>query len=315
MILMKTKGVFVFAFAFAALFISCSQDEVVNNQSNVKKPLNVSLASVSAVTRGVYDAGGLLETGSIGVYATGAGYASENVQYSYGTSSWAPQNVANTIYLSNETATLFAYGPYNAAFSRTATSLAAGEYTESRDLCITTVTGFTNTNSDVNFTLSHAYSRLSFVITKDASYSGTCKIENIAISGPAIFTTAKADFSSAAAVISNQTAGTVQYNPALASMLAAPVTKSFLIIPAATTAFTAATTLMFTIDGVNLKATLPVASPGASTNAGIKELVAGSNYIVNIRIKGTQLIINGVQVNQWNSVPVTGDIVPVVTPV
>jgi hypothetical protein len=309
--IMKTK--FMFAFAFAALLASCSHDETVDNPVNGKTPLNISLASVSAITRGAYEAGGVLGAGSIGVFTTGTGYSAVNMQYNYGTSSWLPFNAANTVYLSNETATVFAYGPYDAAFNRAAAPLAAGEYTEAKDLCTTTVGGFDNTHSTASLTLNHAYSRISFAINKDASYTGTCKIENIAISGPAIYTAATADFSAATTVLSGKTAGTVQYNPAIASMaVGTPVTKSFIMIPAATAEFTAATTLTFKVDGVNLTATLPAVLP-AST--GINELLAGSNYTVNIRIKGTKLIINSVQINPWTAVPVTGDVVPVTTPV
>jgi hypothetical protein len=309
---MKTK--FVFAFAFAALLASCSHDEAVDNQSNGKTPLNISLASVSATTRGAYDAGGLLSEGSIGVYADGTGYTSSNVQYNYATPSWTPQDAASAINLSNETATLFAYGPYSATFNRTATGLTAGEYSEANDLSTTTVSGFDNTHPTANLTLNHAYSRISFVINKDASYTGTCKIENIAISGPAIYATATANFNTATTVISSQTAGTVQYDPTIASMSTTAITKSFLIIPAATDAFTGGTTVTFKVDGVNLTATLPVALPGEVTGAGIKELLAGSNYVVNIRIKGTQLIINSVTVNPWTAVPVNGDVLPVALP-
>lgn len=309
---MKTK--FMFAFALAALMASCSQDESVDNLSNGKTPLNISLASVSATTRGGYDTGGLLSEGSIGVYATGTGYNSANVQYNYATPSWIPQDAASAINLSNETATLFAYGPYAAAFSRTATGLTAGEYTEAKDLCTTTVTDFDNTHPTANLILFHAYSRMSFIITKDASYTGTCKIENIAVSGPAIYATATANFSTATTVLSSLTPGVVEYDPAILSITTTPVTKSFLIIPAATAEFTVGTTVTFKVDGVNLTALLPVALPGEITGAGIKELLAGSNYVVNIRIKGTQLIINSVTVNPWNDVPVNGDVFPVALP-
>jgi len=311
---MKTK--FIFAFVFAALLASCSHDDVVDNPSNGKTPLNISLASVSATTRGAYDAGGVLTEGSIGVFTTGTGYTSANMKYNYGTPSWAPQDEANTVYLSNEIATVFAYGPYDGAFNRAAAPLAAGEYAESKDLCTTTVTGFTNTNSAVSLTLNHAYSRISFVINKDVSYTGTCKIENLAISGPAIYATATADFTTPTTVISGKTAGTVQYDPLIAGItFGTPVTKSFVMIPAATSEFTGGTVLTFKVDGVNLTTTLPVALPSETVGAGINELAAGYNYTVNIRIKGTQLVINSVQVNPWTAVPVTGDVVPVATPV
>jgi len=290
----------LFALCACLLFGCCTSDKDIGMAADLKA-LDIRSASVTCTTRGVYDSGGTLGSGSIGVYAIGTGYTSANVQYNYGNSAWAVQTAGQTIYLSANAATLFAYGPYSSTFNRTSQTLTAAPYDETKDLCTATVSGKSNTAATVSFTLAHAYARLSFVINKDNSYSGTCAVGDISISGPAIYTTAVEDFSTS--TLSGKTVGKVEFNPAISSMtIGTPITQSLLLIPASTGEFTSATTVKFTVDDVVLTATIPVAAPSASSDSGINELKSGTNYTVNVCIKGTQLSVGSVQIKSWNSV-------------
>lgn len=283
-----------------------SKDDVVAGD---KVALNVSSASISATTRGVYDAGGTLTNGSIGIYSFNNGYSDANVRYDYGTSSWTPNASSKTIYLGGNVATIFAYAPYTSTFNISATTLNSIKYSEDNDLCTATASGVSSANASVALKLDHVYSRITLSIDKDAGYTKTCNITNISISGPAICKTAVADLTpSASTLFTSKTAGTVTIDPQISSITSGtPVAASFLMIPAATSDFAAATTLTFTVDGLTYTATLPVADPASAT--GLNALSAGSNYVISVKIKPTAISISGVTVNPWNQVA-AGTIIP-----
>lgn len=274
-----------------------------------KKSLVVSSASIESTTKGVYNTGGTLTNDSIGIYSFGTGYSDVNDRYNYGSSSWSPNNTSKQVYLTGNTATLFAYAPYKSTFSISSTTLTAGQYSETSDLCSGTATNVNNAAPTVSFTLGHVYSRITFSINKSSSYSGSCAVTNIAISGPAIYKTATDNLTPSSAAISGKTTGSVSFNPAIASITSGtPVTASFLMIPAATSEFTGATTVAFTVDGVALTTTLPVSDP--TTTTGMNALTAGTNYTINITVQPTSLTVNSVTINAWTSVTVSGTIYP-----
>jgi hypothetical protein len=284
-----------------------SKDDVVANGEKVA--LNVSSASISATTRGVYDAGGTLTNGSIGIYSFNNGYSDANVRYDYGTSSWTPNDLTKTIYLGGNAATIFAYAPYTSTFNISATTLNSIKYSEDNDLCTATASGVSSANTSVALKLDHVYSRITLSIDKDAGYTKACNITNISISGPAMYKTAVANLTpSASTLYTSKTAGTVTIDPQISNITSGtPVTASFLMIPAATAEFTDVTTLTFTVDGLTYTATLPVVDPASAT--GLNALSASSNYVISVKLKPTAISISGVTVNPWNQVA-AGTIIP-----
>lgn len=278
--------------------VGCSSED--NTTTGGKKTaLNVSSASIQAATRGVFDSGGTLTGGSIGIYSFGSGYSDANLRYSYGTPYWSADNASKTIYLTGKSATLLAYSPYSSSFSLTSAPLTAGIYSETNDLCVGTVSVINNLNPSAGFTLGHVYSRITLSI--NTSYSGACNITGVVISGSAIYTSAVANLTpSAYPVLSGKTTGTVSLNPDITSLTAGTsVVESFLMIPAATEEFTGATTITFTVNGTAQRVILPASDPATTT--GINALTAGQNYLITVLVQPTGLTVNSVTVNSWDS--------------
>lgn len=316
------KKNYIFAAIAIALLTGCSNEDEPQTGTEGEVALSVASASVQAMTtKGAYDTGGILTTdGNIGVSViSGTGYSTVNdynVQYSYDNieSEWKPAGAS--IYLNNNAATLLAIAPFTSGVDYLAASLTAQIYDEAKDLCVSRgpVTAV-NSVPAVDFIMDHVYARLSFTINKDVTYSGTGAITNIAIeNADAIFATAAADLTVIPdPAITFGTAGPVQYNPAITEMTTGiPVPSSMLMIPSATANFLTATTVRFTVDGIDLTASLPVAAPAAG---GINELIRGTNYLINVSIKGTALIVNSVTVTNWIPETVANDVVPVPSPV
>ena len=301
--------------AMAVVFLAaCTENEEIQNQGGTS--LSIASASIETIsTKGLFDTGGgpLTTEANIGVSASGTGYSYNNVEYYYNTtdSKWAPQSAANQIYLSDQTATVTAYAPFTSGLTASAASLTAQRYDETKDLCSSSASETAvNTDPSVIFTLSHVYSRISFTINKDASYTGVGLISAIAISNPtAVFTTALADLTATPApTLSSPVIGTVQYDPAIASITSGtPAASSVLMIPAST--FTDATTLAFTVDGVVLTATLPATDPASG---GLNILEPSHNYGITVTMRGTELIVSSITVTDWTPQTVSGEILPVV---
>lgn len=290
--------IFLFLAGIALISVAGCSSEDNTITGGKKTVLNVSSASIQAATRGVYDSGGTLTGGSIGIYSFGSGYSDTNVRYSYGTPYWSADNASKTIYLTGKSATLLAYSPYSSSFSLTSAPLTAGAYSEANDLCAGTVSAISSLNPSAGFTLGHVYSRITLSIS--TSYSGACNITSIAISGSAIYTSATANLTpSASPLLSGKTSGAVSLNPGITSLTAGTsVTESFLMIPAATAEFIGATTITFTVNGMAQRVTLPTSDP---TTGGINALTAGKNYVITVLVQPTGLTVNSVTVNSWDS--------------
>lgn len=307
------KKVLLFA-AMIAVLGSCKKENISPNTTDgIRTPLSISSALLAKVTTK-----GLITTdGKIGVFQTTTtdGYtAADNVEYDYntGTGKWGVLDAAKEIYLNNKDAAVCAYYPYDAAVKdATSVALTSQLYDAAKDLCFTPNTTVKNTAPTVNWTMNHAYSQLTFNIHKDASYTGVGQISAITIKNTG------AILASNTLNITNNnygtgTAGDVTYNPAIASVptyvstdattIAATTVSTHVLMVPVTTVMTTDVTLSFTIDDAVLNATVPAAS--------LSELAAGTNYGITVVIQGTQLVISGVTVTNWNPAGIATPVYP-----
>jgi hypothetical protein len=240
-----------------------------------------------------------LESGSIGVYRVSTtDYAAQsNVKYTY-SSGWSS---TSPIYLYSATASVCAYYPYSAtieddpttsgtveANGPTAIPLTSQLYSSASDLSYaTSVTTPTNATSSpsVSFAMVHAYTKMTFTINHDASYSGTCAVSGIKIANAGIRSSNTLDISTGT-YGATATDGSVTVNPEITSITSGnSATATVLMVPtiSGTTSETLSgnMTFLFTVDGNTMAATLPV-----STN-NLTSLAAGSNYQITANISGS----------------------------
>jgi len=130
------------------------------------------------------------ESGDIGVYCVGTtDYAAQsNVKYTGTSGTWTVADGVTPIYLYSATASVCAYSPYSATIGDgpTAIPLTSQLYNADKDLCYAKSVTYSSAKPNVNFTMDHAYAKMTFTINHDASYSGACKIEGITIANPGI---------------------------------------------------------------------------------------------------------------------------------
>lgn len=290
----------------AVLLFGCSKNDVLID-NGMLTPLSVSSASLSAVV--TRDAPAAIATGSIGLFLqenTAYGYAALNdVEYANtNNSGWIAKSTI--IYLNSNPATVCAYYPLAAAGINANTNpanvtLTSKLYAAGEDLCYVAnnVTKLNNTAPSVSFTMSHAYSQITFNITKDVTYTGLAAIGPITISNAGIKISNTLDITTG--TYGTGTAGSVTYDPAITSITTGtPASTSVLMVPVPT-AMTGDVVLSFTVDGNVLSTTLPTSS--------LATLAAGSNYSIAVLLKGAALLITSVTATNWLPVPVSGGVI------
>lgn len=296
------KKISLFVSALAVILTGCSKDDSLMNQEG-NTALGISSASMSA-TVSTKATPVPLTTGSIGVYRTanaGSGYTAQLSEYTYNTS-WGSSNL---IYLNNNSAQICAFYPYAyvvpAVFDPTAVALTAQKQDNAKELVYATNAAYSNTNKTAIFNMVQAYSKITFTINKDATYTGNCAISSISLSNAALVQSNTIN-------ITNGTYGTgtvaaVTYNPAIAS-IATSATSALLLPPTKVgTDMTGNITLSIIVDG----STLTVAIPVSSFNG---KLVLGNNYQVTLTIKGTAIVVSSVTILGWNDTTVAGVLYP-----
>lgn len=272
----------------------CSNDfspsEEALPDAGVPVPISVEVASINAEvsTRAAID------KGNMGVYlASTNGYTPKyNAPYSYSGGKWTS---ASPINVGGQTASLYAYYPYDAALGTSAAGtsvpLTAQKYGADKALCYATSpveSAVKNTSPSVSFAMQHAYARLQFVITRnnsvdDAYNGGDCKVTKIELASTAgsIYTSGSLDMtktlsagaapnpsvSGAAATYTFSTSGSI-----LTSGIAAGATDSSTdyLFPPQT--FSGDFNLSVSVDGLTLKATIPAASLPALTSGTITKI-------------------------------------------
>jgi len=247
------------------LFAACSGDQLASDSEAVA----LSVAQV-ATTPQMIRSSTAVTSGDIGVFLSGAGYTPlSNVKYSYGT----PWTTATPIYLLEANANICAYSPYSASMTNaSAVTLTSQLYSASADLCYAANTTKTKASPAINFTMNRAYSRITFNITHEETYTGACVVSNISVANAGVCTGGTLDVTTG--TLTGTTAGTVSITPSTAITVAANGTGSvqLLMVPV-TTAMTGDVTVSFTVDGVVRSATISASS--------LSTLTAGTNYTIN----------------------------------
>jgi len=259
--------------------------------------LSVTSATVPAsVTRATAVTSGTLV---VSRFAENGYTARSNVKYTYSssTSSWTTSDTP--IQLSGANASIFAYYPYGVpcitdATDPTSVTLTSQKYDATQDFCYLPKTLLNNSNSNITFNMKRAYAEITFIITRNSTYTGTCAISNISITHSAIKTSG--GFNMVAGTYDTGTVGTVSYNPGISSISSGTsVATSVLMVPV-TTVMTGNVTFSFTVDGVVKSVTLDASSNNLSS------LASGNNYKANVTLRSNAIleINNPVTVTDWN---------------
>lgn len=319
------KKVLGFAVIAATLLASCSNEDepagsLANGELGVSATVTGSVSTRALVTG--FNAGD-----QIAVFITGTGYTPQVAAYTYvdGTTQWtSPADAADKIFLSNETATVYGYYPSDATLNPGPSSgspenndlnniettftypensfNAAGQTdylyaTAAISGAAYPIATATNSLPSVDLYLHHAASKLSFVINKAESYSGTGTLSSIKLSKTGGF------YAGAGAMmvkdglfsmgpideISFTGTATINEYDAVASTI---VTAFGLAVPIVAVDATAGITLEIIVDGKAMAVALPADAP-----ANVWE--PGKNYTYTVTVKGTELIVNTVSVVDW----------------
>lgn len=270
----------------------CSNDfspsEEALPDAGVPVPISVEVASINAEvsTRAA------INNGNMGVYlAATNGYTPKyNAPYSCSGGKWTS---ASPINVGGQTASLYAYYPYDVALGTSAAGtsvpLTAQKYSADKEFWYASSpveSAVKNTSPSVSFAMKHAYARLLFVITRnnsgdDAYDDGNCKVTKIELASTSgsIYSSGSLDISKALSIGSNpsisgaassytfDTSGTIGV-----SGIAAGATDSstdYLFPPQA---FSGNFNLTVIVDGFTLKATIPAASLPALTSGTITKI-------------------------------------------
>ncbi len=315
------KKELIYLSAACAFLCSCSNDDngVATKDNGVMKALAVSSASMDAfATRAGSVTELATEGAAIGMFLKDDptnGYVAadnSNIQYVYtaaNTPKWGGATPADVIYLNNNDAQVCAYYPYDAAVTDpAAVALTSQEnlVDGSKDLCYSyyNTANLNNANNQIALTMQHAYSKITFSITRDESYASTCAVTNIKIEDATnadskIIPSATLDIigdqlytlSTAGAVDCPLTDTTPVYDGI--TDVATPEEASLLMVPVA--ALDASTKISFTVDGNVMSTTLDT----SDTTGILKALAAGTNYKINVTIKGRGLQVTKVDIVDW----------------
>ena len=308
---------------------SCSQGEDALRtdgvRSNALLPISVeaSLADVAVTRTDGYTA--VPSGGAIGVFRTAPvtadSPAQRDVKYTYNGTKWSPESEATQIVVGGENATLCAYYPQGSVSftaNTTQTALTVKDYTAADDLYYAhkpVQAAVNNANRAVSFLMEHAYSRLQFSITRNATklYLGDCKVSAIKLepetASNAFYTTRTLDISlpvddtnQPAPVNAGgwtlDTQALAMYTTGLQTTAAdESIDKLF---PPQTFAAGDGTKLTMTIDGNNLQVIIP--------NSKLPGFAAGTCHVIYVEIEGLSIRLLGVTRQSWTETTLPGDL-------
>lgn len=321
-------------FTSAAIICSCSKEDTDNVIPETSATLQIETSVLTRTSRSAFAAtqsstangpvmGTNLTAGDkIGVsvfntensdnYQGMADTATQNLPWTFDGSVWNP---ANPFYLQNSQADIYAYYPYSASATNMSAIEVAPGYTDY--LYGKSNSAVSKPTPAAQITLNHALSMISFTFSR-TNYPGECKLNSITVKGvPAEGTmnlrNGSIDASNtttdlavkyfnadnyitgvwnnisipATGTIGNVTTGTgntVTEAPAFHALVL-PVTT----LPANTNTLRAEVM----IDGAVYTVALNVQTPNAN------KWEAGKHYAYNLTLKGKDLIVSTVTVNQW----------------
>ena len=300
---------------------SCSQgeDALPNGApGNARLPISVeaSLADVVETRTAGYTA--VPNAGAIGVFRTAPVTADSpaqyDVKYTYDGTKWSPESEAKQIVVGGENATLCAYypqGKVSFTTNTTKTALTVKDYTAADDLCYAdkpVQAEVNNANRAVSFLMEHAYARLRFHITRNATklYLGECKVSAIKLepetTGNDFFTARTLDIS-LPANDTHQPAPTDAGGWTLDTQTLAMYTTGLQttaadesidkLCPPQTFAAGSGTKLTMTVDGNALQVVIP--------NDKLPGFTAGTIHVIHVEVEGLSIKLLGVTRRQWSA--------------
>lgn len=271
------------------VLFGCSDDQngdTLNGKSNSLSVASVSTQNVQ--TRSTTP----LKKDSIGVFLRpGNGYVEQaNVKYRYNASSSAWETLA-PLYLGSHNASVCAYYPYSSSVTDAqVVPLVSKEYTSESDFCYAANQPASSSAPKVSFTMKHAYARISFHITRGASYAGSSAINYISIKNDSLCRSVMLNI--AEGTYANPALGTFSFDPKISGIVSGKTEiKQVLLVPV--NVVLGKITFTFKIDGEIMSTNADVAS------YGLNSLTAGYDYKVSITISGSSLSLNGVSVSDW----------------
>jgi hypothetical protein len=323
---MEKKKILLIAVMSIIGLISCSKEDIPEGKTNSSNTLSVSSVSLSTMmtrTTSSVDVSG----SSIGIYQlVGTSYAGDLARYDY-TTSWVA-NVTSPmvpIYLNNNTCNVIGFYPWGVAgINKTTTTsytlpsaitLTSQAYAAAQDLSYQLITGLKNSSYTASFSgMQHVYAKLTFRISRDATtYGGAADIKkitigtttgsNVNVSCPIDLTKDDGTGTGIQKIYGTMTAGQVAVGTGSTNLNTSSVpaatgspsttyfSQSVLMVPVSS--ITSNVAITFNVDGTTLNGTIPFASLAA--------LKQGNEYVVNVLIKGTTLVISGVQVTDWGT--------------
>jgi len=290
---------FLFATALTVILTSCSKEDLILSEDTQNAAFGISSAVMDASV--TTKAATTLSSGSIGVYRSdnaGSGYVAQLSEFTY-TTSWG---TITPIYLNNNAAQICAYYPFayvSGTVDPSAISIIAQKQDDAKELVYAVNANYSNTNKTATFAMVQAYSKITFTINKDVSYTGTGAITSLSLSNAALIQSNTINITNG--TYGTGTVATATYNPAIASLTTGTPTLTALLLPPTITGtdMTGNVNLSITIDGTELS--VPIT---ASSFTG--KFIAGNNYQVALVIKGTSLVVSSVTIAGWNDTPVTG---------
>lgn len=294
------KKFYLFATSVALVLSSCSNNsnnaDVEIPEGNIK-PLSLLVDIETSTSRSAKtsDINGEVTTDNltqIGVHiCQHNGFGTEYISGSKNTtwnknsnSKWTP---AKEIFLGSDNANIYAYHPYNESsdLNVAAVPVTVGntDYLFGKATTGTNETIFVanNQNTTASIKMKHAMSQVVWNFTKEDTYTGAAQITAIAMSKLNLTGTLNIETGTISAT-ENNNAHTLNVN------LTAPTSKNFMIFP---TTYTAddAFSMSFTIDGKTMTSTF---TNGFSFARGMK-------HNINVKLKGTGIVIESVTVEPW----------------
>lgn len=283
---------------------SCSEDASGEYPFGESVPLGVSsLRLEGEVTTRAGGTPVTTEGAAIKVFLTNAGGYTPiyNKPYTCTGGTWSS---ANPIYVDKRTGKAMAvYDPnglvsFGANSTVTTNTLQAQAYGETKLWYYDNTNGAgVNSTNPAAFSMKCAYSRLSFSISRNASYPSACKVSKIVIK-PSLgnfYTTARvniADGSLTGTAVANYTINTSAMSMNTTGLkMGTPDTSIDHLFPAQMLAAGAGLTFTLTTDGKDYTVTVPAAT--------FNTIQAGVHYTVQLEMTGVGIVVNSVTTTDW----------------
>lgn len=328
----------LFAIAlWSSLILGCSGDDgVIPREEGTA--LNIESAGISAQALTRADAGyTILDSADdeVGLYLrddAGKYAVKNNVKYSF-VSAGQPWKTDTPIWLGGETAKVCAYYPYHggdqAYDNSTALPLNTQLYSHLEDVsyCKEQEVDGTSAHSTLQLKLDRAYSRLALNFKRDAAspYPGTCRLTKVELINSALITKATLNIRTGVQtplstpetfVYDQQGSGLDITIPPYTSTtdvvksdddptITTNRNRSILLIPCTLNSQTGSDgtayglTVRLTIDEKPMTVDIPFTHLSA--------FKAGTLYTMTLSIRGTELTVGGISIQDWTQQPVGGD--------